>query len=63
MEESEKKNWGGAREGSGRKKTRAKYYGFNATPEVMEILEAVEGSKTDFINDCILRAAGRVGDK
>lgn len=57
MEEIIEKTWGGSRKGSGRKKTKAKYYGFNATPEVMQILEAVEGSKTDFINKCILEAS------
>lgn len=54
MEQSKK--WGGKREGSGRKKIRAKYYGFAATPEVHAILETVTGSKTDFINQCIIKA-------
>lgn len=59
MEENKlkKSNRGGARPGSGRKKIRAKYYGFAATKEVYEILEAIPGSKTDFINACILKAA------
>ena len=59
MQEIKEKNtgWGGKREGAGRKSKSVKYYGFRATQEVFEILEAVEGSKSDFINDCILRAS------
>lgn len=46
--------WGGARKGAGRKKTeKGKYYGFNSTPETEAILEAVEGSKSAFINQAI----------
>lgn len=57
MENSETKStWGGARTGSGRKKTAAKYYSFSATKEVMDILESVSGSKSEFINECILKA-------
>lgn len=38
--------WGGARKGAGRKRMeKGKYYGFNSTPDVEAILEAVEGSK------------------
>lgn len=63
MEQNKEKNsdWGGARAGSGRKRKadKAKYYGFYSTPETMAILEAVQGSKTDFINRCILAAAGK----
>lgn len=57
--ESEKKKWGGARAGAGRKKTAAKYYYFSATEEVHKILEAVEGSKSAFINRCILEAMSK----
>ena len=53
INEEQESSWGGARQGSGRKKKYAKTYFFNATPEVMEIIEAVEGSRTDFINACI----------
>lgn len=45
----EKNQHGGRREGAGRKKTTAKRYGFNAPEDVAAILEAVEGSKSDFI--------------
>lgn len=53
MEEKSKKKRGGFREGSGRKKTTEKRYGFNAPPDVVEILEKVKGSKTDFICNAI----------
>lgn len=54
MDEIEKSSWGGAREGSGRKKTgHGKYYGFNSTPEVEAILESLDGSKSAFINAAI----------
>lgn len=60
MQEKEKKDWGGAREGAGRKKKYAKPYYFNATEEVMAILEAIPSrQRSDFINQCILKAAGR----
>lgn len=61
MENNEtKSSWGGARAGSGRKKSAAKYYGFRATMEVMDILEAVEGSKAEYINRCIIFAQGKM---
>lgn len=53
MEEKSKKKHGGFREGSGRKKTTEKRYGFNAPSDVVEILERVQGSKTDFICNAI----------
>lgn len=57
IEKEEKKaGWGGAREGAGRKRKGVHYYGFRATQEVHDILSQVEGSKADFINDCILKA-------
>ncbi|MBQ7421322.1 MAG: hypothetical protein IJV27_04180 [Prevotella sp.] len=58
MEENEKKKsgWGGRRPGAGRKGNGVQYYGFRAIQEVHDILQAVQGSKTDFINQCILKA-------
>jgi len=50
--------WGGAREGAGRKRKGVHYYGFRASQEVHDILSKVQGSKSDFINQCILKAAG-----
>ena len=50
---------GGAREGAGRKRKGVHYYGFRATQEVHDILKRIEGSKADFINRCILEAAGK----
>ena len=56
--EIEKKNgWGGHREGAGRKRKGVHYYGFRATQEVHDILKGVTGSKADFINACIIKAA------
>lgn len=40
---------GGRRDGAGRKKTTAKRYGFNAPADVTAILEALPGSKSDYI--------------
>lgn len=46
--------WGGARKGAGRKRMeKGKYYGFNSTPDVEAILEAVEGSKAAYINAAV----------
>ena len=45
---------GGARKGAGRKRTTAKQYIVYATEEIRDILEAVEGSKSDFICKCIM---------
>ena len=56
MEENEKKNesWGGIRQGAGRKKKYAKTCFFNATEEVVAIIEEIPRSKrADFINRCI----------
>jgi len=62
MQEKEKKDWGGHREGSGRKKKYAKTLFFNATEEVVAIIEAVpRNERADFINQCILKAAGQGG--
>lgn len=50
--------WGGKRMNAGRKKKEhGKYYGFNSTHEVDAILQSLTTSKTDFINDAILRYA------
>jgi hypothetical protein len=56
MQENEKKNekWGGARQGAGRKKKYTKTCFFNATEEVVAIIEAIPRNKrADFINRCI----------
>lgn len=47
--EQQKTTRGGRREGAGRKKTTSKRYGFNAPADVAGILEAVDGSKSDYI--------------
>lgn len=49
METDKKNNWGGKREGAGRKKGCAKRYMFSASQEVVDILESLEGNKSDFI--------------
>ena len=54
METEKMKTWGGARKGAGRKKKYAKNVYFSA-----DILEQVEGNRSDFINHCIMMAAGR----
>lgn len=53
----EKKIRGGKREGAGRKRTSVKSYAFHAPQEVHDILEAVEGSKSAYICQCILIAS------
>lgn len=55
-ENQSRSSWGGAREGAGRKKKYAAKFTFSATQEVADILSAIEGNKSDFINDCILKA-------
>ena len=59
-EKQEKTSRGGARAGAGRKKTAVKQCAFYATAEVAAILENVQGSKSEFINRCILFAHGNV---
>lgn len=62
MEENngKKNQWGGARDGAGRKKKYAKTCFFNATDEVVAIIEAIpRNERADFINHCILQAAGK----
>lgn len=49
--------WGGAREGAGRKRKCAKRMFFSASQETLDILESMDGNKSDFINDCIIKAA------
>ena len=49
----EKKQRGGRREGSGRKKIRGRSVGFRTTPETEAILDGVEHI-TDFINAAIV---------
>lgn len=61
MEEAtNKKKHGGARIGAGRKKKDiGRYFGFNATKQVTAILENLNTSKSDFINNAILDYAKR----
>ena len=51
------KKHGGKREGAGRKRTTVKSYAFHAPQEVYDILEAVQGSKSEFICRCIIEAS------
>ena len=50
-------NRGGRREGAGRKHTTVKKYVVCATQEVADILEAVAGSKSDYICRAVLHYA------
>ncbi len=50
---------GGAREGAGRKKKCTKRMFFSASQETLDILNSLEGNKSDFINECIIKAARR----
>lgn len=54
QEIEEKKQRGGARAGAGRKKKTAHTYALYATQEVHDILQCVEGSKSEYICRCIL---------
>lgn len=57
-----KRQWGGSRDGAGRKRKYAKTCFFNATEEVVAIIEAIpRNERADFINRCILKAAGEMG--
>ena len=60
MDELNKKKWGGARQGSGRKKKTCKTYGFNAPEEICSILEQLD-NKTDFICEAIMKLAKEKG--
>lgn len=54
------RSWGGARKGAGRTKKYAATFYFGATEDVAGILEGVEKKdRSDFINQCILKAMGR----
>lgn len=55
--EDNKNTHGGKREGAGRKKTTEKRIMFGASAEVAEILEKLEGNKSEFINAAILAYA------
>lgn len=58
--ETTSKSWGGARRGAGRTKKYAATFYFGATEDVAGILEGVEKKdRSDFINQCILKAMGR----
>lgn len=51
---NEKKQHGGLRPGAGRKKKDiTKRYGFNAPEDVAQILENIQGSKSDYIIEAI----------
>lgn len=56
--ESSSKSWGGARNGSGRKKKCVKRLYFSASQEVLDALANIEGNQSDFICECILKATG-----
>ena len=47
------KQWGGKREGAGRKKTSVKTYCIYAPQDVFDIMEAVEGNKSEYILNAI----------
>lgn len=58
--ETTSKSWGGARKGAGRTKKYAATFYFGATEDVVGILEGVDKKdRSDFINQCILKAMGR----
>ncbi len=62
MEEKEKKGWGGARAGAGRKPTNhGKYVGFYPTQEVERVLKQMEGSRTDILNEAVMLLAKEKG--
>lgn len=50
------KKRGGARVGAGRKKKCVKRLFFSASQETLDILNSYEGNKSDFINECIIKA-------
>ncbi|MBP3773737.1 MAG: hypothetical protein ILA34_00100 [Bacteroidaceae bacterium] len=56
QDKPKKSTWGGARPGAGRKRTAVRTYEFYALPQVDDILQAVTGNRSQFINQCILRA-------
>lgn len=52
-ESSKPSSWGGARKGSGRKKTSSKSIALRIPKDVVEILDKVEGSKSAYIVNAI----------
>ncbi len=44
---------GGAREGAGRKRVAEKRYMFSAPADIVEVLEAIQGSKSSFIVEAL----------
>lgn len=55
--ETTSKSWGGARKGAGRTKKYAATFYFGATEDVANILAGVDKKdRSDFINQCILKA-------
>lgn len=54
------KNWGGSREGAGRKKVAVKQVGFRAPEDVADVLSRC-GKATDFIVAAIREKAKRDG--
>lgn len=59
--ELQNSNWGGVREGAGRKKTKARNTGFRCTQEASDVLDKLSMSKTDFINEAIMFYAKEKG--
>ena len=53
QEKSEKKRWGGRRDGSGRKKTCARRVFFSANEKVAAILDEADTPLSEFINAAI----------
>ena len=53
QEKSEKKGWGGRRDGSGRKKTCARRVFFSANEKVARILDEADTPLSEFINAAI----------
>lgn len=51
--EEKTNQWGGKREGSGRKKKAAAQIGLRVPEDIANILVSIEGSKTDFICEAI----------
>lgn len=51
--EGNRKQWGGSRQGSGRKRTAVKTVCIRVPEDVAAILDGVTGSKTDYIVEAI----------
>lgn len=55
MDKKQNSEWGGARQGAGRKaRAKGKSYTFVSTPEVDALLSSYEGNKTELINGAVL---------